>query len=60
MSASGAKSTLIPTASISAAAAAVTSWVAVAAAVVSEMPDSSSAPGNSVKPLTSLVTIPYS
>jgi len=60
MSASGAKSTLIPTASISAAAAAVTSSVAVAAAAVSEMPDSSSAPGNSVKPLTSLVTIPYS
>ena len=43
-----------------AALASVTDSVAAAAAAVSEIADSSRRPGKSVKPLTSLVTRPYS
>src|SRR6478752_843532 len=50
----------MPTARISAALAAVTCSVSAAAASGSAMPDSSSAPGKSVNPLTSLVTSPDS
>src|SRR5664279_2362012 len=59
-SASGAKSTLMPTANSSAPAALVTDSAAAAAAAVSGINDNSCAPGKSVNPLTSLVTRPYS